>query len=252
MKATTARFYRDLAIHHLVPKIGGTLLAALTAPQLNRLYGDLLVAGGPGGRPLSPTAVHAVHMTISRALGDAMRWGKLSRNVARSADAPAPAREERRAWSADQLRAFLASVEDDQLRPLWHLAVTTGLRRGELAALRWADLDLDAGLGLGAGVDRHRACVCPGRWPGLPPTAPRSDLRPAGPGGRPSPAHTPWPQASFTTASLNAGVDLKTVSSRLRHSSVSITGDVYAHVLEHVDQAAAEMAAAFILGKRSG
>ena len=56
---------------------------------------------------------------------------------------------------------------------------------------------------------------------------------------------------SYATAALEAGVDLKTVSSRLRHSSIAITGDVYAHTLKHMDQAAADTTAAFILGSKS-
>lgn len=48
-------------------------------------------------------------------------------------------------WSVEQLRAFLGHVADDHHAGLWRLAATTGLRRGELAGLRWRDVDLDAG-----------------------------------------------------------------------------------------------------------
>jgi integrase len=50
-----------------------------------------------------------------------------------------------RTWSAEQLRAFLEQVADDRLSAAWHLVATTGLRRAELAGLRWADVDVDAG-----------------------------------------------------------------------------------------------------------
>lgn len=49
-------------------------------------------------------------------------------------------------WAADQATAFLKAVRDDRLYAAWALAVVCGLRRGELAGLRWSDLDLDRGL----------------------------------------------------------------------------------------------------------
>jgi integrase len=144
LKASAASFYATLARAYIVPRIGGVQLNALDAPALNRLYGDLLTGGKRNGSPLSTTTVHGVHVTISRALKDAVRWGKLSRNVASLADPPQPGRAERPIWSADELRTFEAAVSGDRLYAMWRLAMTTGLRRGELAGLHWSDLDLDA------------------------------------------------------------------------------------------------------------
>ena len=48
-------------------------------------------------------------------------------------------------WSAKELRAFLASTEGDRLHACWHLAASTGLRRGEILGLRWGDIDMDGG-----------------------------------------------------------------------------------------------------------
>jgi integrase len=50
-----------------------------------------------------------------------------------------------RVWTPQQLRAFLAHVRTDRLYAVWLLVATTGMRRGELAGLRWADVDLTAG-----------------------------------------------------------------------------------------------------------
>jgi integrase len=80
-----------------------------------------------------------------------VRWQRLARNPADRADPPSAKteRESRRAamrtWSAEQLRAFPGHVAEDRLAALWHLAATTGMRRGELAGLRWQDVDLEAG-----------------------------------------------------------------------------------------------------------
>ena len=145
MKRTTETFYANLARSYVIPHIGGVVLPRLDAPALNRLYGELLAGGGKDGGALSTTTVHSVHVAISRALKDAMRWGKLTRNVASMADAPAPAESRKQWWTAAQLRQFAEAVASDRLSGLWTLAMTTGLRRGELAGLRWIDVDLEAG-----------------------------------------------------------------------------------------------------------
>jgi integrase len=146
LKPTTATFYRNLTNSHVIPRLGGTPLKALDAPGLNACYRDLLKSGkvnGDGG--LSPTTVHSIHVAISKALGDAVKWGKVARNVAALADGPRPNASRRDVWSPEQLRTFLASVAEDRLYALWLLAATTGMRRGELAGLRWTDLDLETG-----------------------------------------------------------------------------------------------------------
>jgi integrase len=145
LKPTTAAFYRNLTNSHVIPRLGGVSLKALDAPALNACYRDLLKSGkvnGDGG--LSLTTVHSIHVAISKALGDAVKWGKVARNVAALADGPRPNGSKRDVWSPDQLRTFLDSVKSDRLYALWLLAVTTGMRRGELCGLRWTDLDLEA------------------------------------------------------------------------------------------------------------
>jgi integrase len=67
------------------------------------------------------------------------------RNPALFAPPPTPRRGELRTWTAEELRQFLDSVRDDRLYAAWRVAALTGMRRGEVLGLRWADLDLDAG-----------------------------------------------------------------------------------------------------------
>jgi integrase len=74
-----------------------------------------------------------------------VRWGYLPRNVAAVADLPKGMTPEMRVWSPEQLRAFLQHVRTDPLYAAWLLLATTGMRRGEVAGLRWTDVDLDAG-----------------------------------------------------------------------------------------------------------
>jgi integrase len=124
------------------PRIGGTQLQRLTAPTLNALYADLLRGGRKNSEgALSPRTVRYVHAIIHKALSDAVRWGKVSRNVADLADPPKQRTPEMRTWAAPEVRRFLEYVLADRLYALWRLAVSAGLRRGELLALRWEDLD---------------------------------------------------------------------------------------------------------------
>ncbi len=131
--------YRSKAETHLIPAIGQVPLQQLTTAMLNALYQQLLASG------TGPRTVQYVHATIRKALNDAVRWGLLVRNPAHHASAPRPRSAEMRIWTADELRQFLACVHGDRLYAAWHLAALTGMRRGEVLGLRWADLDLDSG-----------------------------------------------------------------------------------------------------------
>ncbi len=121
-------------------------MKALDAPALNACYRDLLKSGRVNsGEGLHPTTVHSIHVAISKALGDAVKWGKVVRNVAALADGPRPSKSRTEVWSGVQLDTFLDSVKKDRLYALWMLDITTGMQRGELCGLRWSDLDLEAG-----------------------------------------------------------------------------------------------------------
>jgi integrase len=133
---------------HIDPAIGSTRLQDLSAATLNRFYADLLAAGRADGKgPLSPRTVRYIHTIVRKALHDAVRWNRLARNVADTADPPSPRAAKAAAmttWSAAQLRRFLQSIRDDRLYPAFLLAATTGMRRGEVLGLHWCDVDLDA------------------------------------------------------------------------------------------------------------
>ena len=87
-----------------------------------------------------------MHAVLHRALKDAVRWGRLSRNPIDAADPPRVngSGREMKTWSAEQLAAFLKATRDDRLHALWHLLAMTGMRRGEALALKWDDVDLEA------------------------------------------------------------------------------------------------------------
>jgi integrase len=130
---------------HIVPALGHLPLQRLTPAQLTAFYRSLLDHGRRNGGSLAPKTVRNIHGELHTALKDAMRWGYVARNVAASADVPKGMAPEMHVWSPEQLRAFLDHARRDRLYAAWLLFATTGMRRGEVAGLRWPDVDLEAG-----------------------------------------------------------------------------------------------------------
>jgi integrase len=166
VRSTTWTTYRIYAEAQVIPALGHVPLQTLTATHLNRLYADLATHGRRDGRGgLKPKSVRHVHVLLHKALSDAVRWGLLARNVADAADPPRVPRQERGAWSADELRAFLAATSEDRLAAMWLVFATTGMRRSELLGLPWRAVDLEVSPGRLAVVqavvvvDRHPVVV---------------------------------------------------------------------------------------------
>jgi integrase len=123
-------------------------LEKLSGAAINSLYAKLAQSGKRDGTSgLSAFSIRHVHAVLHRALKDAVRWGRLSRSPADTADPPRIGGDahEMRTWSVQQLKAFLEATRDDRLHALWHLLALTGTRRGEVLGLRWEDVDLEAG-----------------------------------------------------------------------------------------------------------
>lgn len=132
--------YREL-VAHITDQLGTVPLGKLTATQVEQLYAHLLQQKG-----LSTTTVHHLHTVLHHALNDALRKGLVARNVCTLVDAPRMRRHHATTLSPEQAHTLLATAarEGDQLEALYVLALTTGMRQGELLALHWGDVDLDA------------------------------------------------------------------------------------------------------------
>jgi len=137
--------YRDIVDAYLVSRIGGVLLQDLAPSHLDGLYDDLESCSGRSGQPLSPKTVLNVHRALHKALGDAVKRGRVARNVADLVEAPSAPKARTDIWDVEQLRAFVTYVREDRLYPacVRLLFATTGMRRGEVAGLTWGDIDLD-------------------------------------------------------------------------------------------------------------
>lgn len=130
--------YRKLVAGYLLPALGKHKLDELKPEHIQRLYSALL------GR-LAPRTVQHIHACLHAALEAAVKWGNLTRNPASVVYKPKVGRSEMHAWDLHEAQRFLSAVQDGQHEAYWVLAITTGMRSGELRALKWTDVDLEAG-----------------------------------------------------------------------------------------------------------
>jgi integrase len=127
--------YESLIRMHIQPEIGMIRLSALNPVHLQNLYSSKLNQG------LSRRTVHYIHAIIHRSLNQALKWGLIYRNVADLAESPKVERKIPQTLSAEEVKKFLLVVKEDRLYPLYLLAVTTGMREGELLALDFESVD---------------------------------------------------------------------------------------------------------------
>ena len=139
VRQRTYERYESIVRVHLAPAIGKVKLKALTPEHVRGLYREKLDGG------LAPRTVLHIHRTLSKALKQATDDGLIPRNAAAPVKPPRPRREEIRPLNREQVRALFEAAREDRLEALYAVAVTAGLRRGELQGLKWEDLDLEAG-----------------------------------------------------------------------------------------------------------
>lgn len=141
----TLERYQDLTRRHLLPTLGAIAVGKLKPAHLASLYTDLAAHGRANGKGgLSPRTIGHVHTLLHGVLAWAQRMELAGRNVADIATPPKGNRREAKALSIEEAQALLARTQDHRLGPLFTFALATGLRRGEIVALRWEAIDLDA------------------------------------------------------------------------------------------------------------
>ncbi len=131
--------YKGIVENDISAVLGRKKLRDLTRAEVRALY-------SAKGKELSPRSVDYIHVTLQKALTQAMRDDLISRNVA-TGERPrsSRSREEIKALSPEQARALLAASRGTRNEALYVVALHTGLRQGELLGLKWADVELDAG-----------------------------------------------------------------------------------------------------------
>jgi len=141
----TVERYRGLAQLQLIPHLGTMPLQKLRRAHLIDWHAKLLKSGGTDGRPLSARTVKHAHFVLHRALERAVEGELVARNVAHGVRVPKVEAREVAILKVDQIEAVLAALKGHELEPIVVLALSSGARRGELAALRWGDVDLTGG-----------------------------------------------------------------------------------------------------------
>jgi integrase len=247
---------------HLVPVLGKVRLDRLNALQIQALYRAKLDSG------LSPRTVQIIHATLHKALKQAVRWQLIPRNAAQSVEPPKARKREVNPLDEGQVRRVLKAVEGDKLEALYVLALTTGMRSGELLGLRWEDVDLQAGIlqvkrtmfngrveapktskgrrsiklaqiSISA-LDKHPRV---GEWVfctsvGTPISVHNLHNRSWKPllkqAGLPKGTRFHDLRHTAATLLLTKGVHIKIVQEMLGHSSISVTMDTYSHVLPNL------------------
>jgi integrase len=138
----TAEGYEHIVRRHLIPSLGNIAMTQLKPEHLQRYYSEKLSSGrcnGIGG--LSAQTVRHHHTALHKALQTAVEWGLLSRNVADVVSLPHVQRPEMQTWGEDDITRFLESAKNTPYYVLFYTALFTGMRRSELLALRWQDID---------------------------------------------------------------------------------------------------------------
>lgn len=165
LKPSTAASYRANIERYLKPPLQHERMQTLSPARLSVVFRDLYEKGGKGGKALSPRTVEFARAVLRRAMQDAVLERVISVNPVVGTKRPRVIKPKHQTWTSAQVRSYLEHAQDQRLYPLYALALATGMRRGELCALRWDDVDLDAGvIAVDRSVtqaDRERRYVAP-------------------------------------------------------------------------------------------
>ena len=147
VRTATANRYQLIIEQYTVPRIGNVKLKKLTTRHLQKLYKELLESGrihvGKNqDKGLSTTTVHSVHLMLHCALDRAVKERLISRNPCEDCIVPKPRKLDMKILPPEHMKAYLEAADRRGLLPMFYLELVSGLRKGELVALRWDDLDV--------------------------------------------------------------------------------------------------------------
>jgi len=132
--------YRSTVERHLLPDLGPVQAQKLTTARIQLFYARLR------GENVGARTQQLCHLHVTQALDYGIALGVVGRNVARALPRARWRAGQMKHWTRDEARRFLdVAATSSTFGPLWHLALGTGMRRGELLGVRWQDVRLDAG-----------------------------------------------------------------------------------------------------------
>ena len=260
LRFSTAEYYRRGIELHIIPRLGDIPLKKLTGRDLQWLYKDLQEHGRlreaqKGKQPgLSDSTIRGIHTMLHNALDRAVKERLIVRNPADDCVPPKIPKHEMKILPPEQIKSYLTAAEQRGVLPMFYLELISGLRKGELVALQWSDLDIEnKTISVSKQAGRNNA--------GEP-----DITRPSSPWMFPSPktgemyhpdsivnihkkilkdaglVHLRFHDLrhTFATLALQNGVDIKTVSSMLGHFDAGFTLRTYTHVTRQMQESAAE------------
>ena len=140
VRRSTFAQYESVVNRHIAPALGRLKLKSLTPAHVRALYRNKLDSG------LAPRTVQYIHVTLHKALKQAVMDGLIPRNVTEAVKAPQAHKKEVRPLDTTQIKALLSAARGGRLEALYVLAIHTGLRRSEILGLKWTDVDLETGI----------------------------------------------------------------------------------------------------------
>lgn len=284
LRPTTCQSYENWIYHHLIPGVGHIPLNKLTQSDLQQFFTDMKKNGRQNfvelkGTAMSDRSVRSCYAVCRRALDKAVQENLIRKNPAEGCKLPPLKGREMQVLTKEEMQRFLIQAKEEGMYELFLLELTTGLRRGELLALQWEDLDMETGT---LKIDRQvypvkgkliinepktkagvRTIILPPPMlevlkeykeqifsPWMFPSRIRLG-QPIDPGyvrkrlqeilGRAGCKQIRFHDLrhTFATMALEHGMDVKTLSAIIGHVSSSTTLNIYAHVTDEMRRTAA-------------
>jgi len=293
IRPTTYDSYNNIIENHVVPMLGNVLLRKLTSMHVQQMYnelrkrGRLATSGERSYEPLASSTVQHVHMVLNSCLQQATRDRLIPFNPCENCKVPKKERREMNTLPTEKIGAYLDEARRQGVYAMFLLELTSGLRRGELLALLWSDLDVNARtlkvskqLGRIKGelvvsepktqksirvimlpeqtvealIEEHELhpesplMFCSPRTNGYwaPDSMYRIHKKILDAIGADRAVRFHDLRHTFATIAIQNGVDVKTISAMLGHTSSAFTLDTYTHVTEEMRRNAADKISVFI------
>ena len=150
VRVATADRYHLMIETYTIPRIGHIKLSKLTTRDLQKLYKELMESGrtnrksGRGNPGLSSTTVRSVHLMLHSAFERARKEKLIATNPTEDCIAPKVEKHEMQILQPQHIKAYLEAADKREVLPMFYLELVSGLRKGELTALLWSDLDIES------------------------------------------------------------------------------------------------------------
>jgi len=292
IRESTVASYDSNIRNHIIPNIGLISLTALSPFDIQMMYNKMKESGrvrNPEKMPstgLSSSTIRSVHSLLRQCLEQAVCEGIIPHNPVANCRLPPKHQEEMKVISPEKVGAYLKAADEHDVLALFFLALSSGMRRGELLALLWSDLNvIESTISVSKQVtggkgrlvvsapktsNSIRTIAIPKQATSL--LVAEHYKHPESPFLFPSPktGNMYYPDSigrlhkrilsnaglekirfhdlrhTFATLAIQNGVDIKTLSSMLGHCSAGFTLDTYAHVTDKMQREAANKLGKFM------